>query len=329
LPSAPFAGAGDATALPPVVFAGVPVAVRPLLPALGVADAVPFFTPGAPVGASEAVPLGAGALVAAACPFFVLTATAGTSRGNRPVRRKSKKSFRNPSLAFLSSGWTPTQLQARIPTRSYSPSSASCARQSFWGRRWSKGLDFEHVTLVGVLDADISLHANTFRSTERTFSLLAQVVGRSGRGEKEGRAVIQTLMPKHPVILSAAKQDYDGFYESEIGIRKQLGYPPFKEIVAVTFSGASETSVHRAALRFRGLAERLLEVRFQAVGAEILGPAPAAVLKVNNQFRYMILFKMEFLRAERDYISALIKGFLADKQNRGVSLGADYNPSDI
>ena len=193
----------------------------------------------------------------------------------------------------------------------------------------AKGLDFENVTLVGVLDADISLHANNFRSSERTFSLLAQVVGRSGRGVKEGRAVIQTFMPDHMVILSAAKQDYDGFYESEIGIREQLGYPPFKDIVAITFSGIAENNVHRAALRFRGLAERLLQARYHTIAADILGPATAAVLKINNQFRYMLLFKMDFQRIQRDYISALIKSFIADRQNRGVFINADYNPSDI
>ena len=115
----------------------------------------------------------------------------------------------------------------------------------------AKGLDFENVTLVGVVAPDLSLYVDDFRAGERTFSLLTQVVGRAGRGEKQGRAVIQTFTPDNEVITSAAHQDYNSFYAAEIRIRRARRYPPFADIFTLTVSGGEEGAVLRAAAQLR------------------------------------------------------------------------------
>lgn len=107
----------------------------------------------------------------------------------------------------------------------------------------AKGLDFENVTLVGVLCADASLYIDNYRAPERTFSLLSQVVGRAGRGSKQGRAIIQTFTPENEVIRAAAAQDYDAFYESEIRMRRLRRYPPFADLFSFTVTGADESRV--------------------------------------------------------------------------------------
>ncbi|MGI5972086.1 MAG: primosomal protein N' [Oscillospiraceae bacterium] len=188
----------------------------------------------------------------------------------------------------------------------------------------TKGLDFENVTLVGVLAADMSLYAEDFRASERTFSLITQVVGRSGRGEKAGRAIIQTFTPKNEVILLAAKQDYLGFYEREIELRSANGYPPFAEVFTVTASGISETSVHRTAARMGEVLSRWA----CAEGADmrILGPAPARIAKLNNRYRYRLTILCENNKQNRSLIGALIRDFSADSASRGVFIFGDLDP---
>ena len=150
----------------------------------------------------------------------------------------------------------------------------------------AKGLDFENVTLVGVLSADISLYVDNYRAAERTFSLLTQVVGRAGRGGKTGRAVIQTYTPGNDVIRCAARQDYDAFYESEIRMRRLRRYPPFADLFTVTVSGTEEGRVLRAAVSVRETLRQLCRRPELAAGEpEVLGPAPAPVVKVNKGFR--------------------------------------------
>jgi len=187
----------------------------------------------------------------------------------------------------------------------------------------AKGLDFENVTLVGVLSADLSLYVDHYRSAERTFNLLTQVVGRAGRGEKTGRAVIQTYTPGNDVIQCAARQDYEGFYESEIRMRRLRRYPPFADLFTVTVSGTEEGSVLRAAAAVR---EKLRQIAEQLPGEpEILGPAPAPVLKVNNRFRYRILLVGKNDKETRGAVSWLLKDFANDRANRGLNIFVDCN----
>ena len=185
----------------------------------------------------------------------------------------------------------------------------------------TKGLDFPNVTLVGVLDADMALYMNDFRASERTFGLITQVVGRAGRGETPGRAVIQTFTPGHPVLKAAAAQDYETFYENEIVLRETCGLPPFADVTVLSLSGLREEEVRHACLRVRSRLEEQ-----GALFGRILGPAPASVLKVNNRYRYMITLTGRSDKAARGFLSALLVDFEKDPKNKGVHLYIDVNP---
>ena len=193
----------------------------------------------------------------------------------------------------------------------------------------AKGLDFENVTLVGVLSADISLYVDNYRAAERTFSLLTQVVGRAGRGGKTGRAVIQTYTPGNDVIRCAARQDYDAFYESEIRMRRLRRYPPFADLFTVTVSGTEEGRVLRAAVSVRETLRQLCRRPELAAGEpEVLGPAPALVVKVNNRFRYRCTLVGKNDKATREMLAWLQKDFAKDSANRGMNLFVDHNAAD-
>ena len=193
----------------------------------------------------------------------------------------------------------------------------------------AKGLDFENVTLVGVLSADISLYVDNYRAAERTFSLLTQVVGRAGRGGKTGRAVIQTYTPGNDVIRCAARQDYDAFYESEIRMRHLRRYPPFADLFTVTVSGTEEGRVLRAAVSVRETLRQLCRRPELAAGEpEVLGPAPAPVVKVNNRFRYRCTLVGKNDKATREMLAWLQKDFAKDSANRGMNLFVDHNAAD-
>lgn len=190
----------------------------------------------------------------------------------------------------------------------------------------AKGLDFENVTLVGVLSADISLYVDHYRAAERTFNLLTQVVGRAGRGGKVGRAVIQTYTPGNDVIQSASRQDYDSFYQSEIRMRRLRRYPPFADLFTFTISGTEEGAVLRAAAGVRDTLRRLCAAPELAEGQpEVLGPAPAPVLKLNNRYRYRCLLVGKNDRATRERVSWLLKDFANDRANRGLNIFVDCN----
>ena len=193
----------------------------------------------------------------------------------------------------------------------------------------AKGLDFDNVTLVGVLTADLSLYVDHYRAPERTFSLLTQVVGRAGRGEKAGRAVIQTYTPENDVIQAAADQDYERFYESEIRMRKLRLDPPFADQFVITVTGGEESAVLRAAAQVRdGLATLAASPQYQPMQWEVLGPAPAPVLKVNNRYRYRITVIGRNDKTLRDVIASILRQFAARSENRNMSIYADCNRMD-
>ena len=174
-----------------------------------------------------------------------------------------------------------------------------------------------------MLAADLSLYVDHYRAAERTFSLLTQVVGRAGRGGKTGRAVIQTYTPGNDVIRCAAAQDYESFYRSEIRMRQLRRYPPFADLFTITVSGTEEGSVLRAAAALR---EKLRQAVHQLPGEpEVLGPAPAPVLKVNNRYRYRILLVGTNDKTTRECVSWLLKDFANDRANRGLNIFADCN----
>jgi len=191
----------------------------------------------------------------------------------------------------------------------------------------AKGLDFENVTLVGVVAADLSLYVDDYRAGERTFSLLTQVVGRAGRGSKRGRAVIQTYTPENDVILCAARQDYDSFYAQEITLRQVRRCPPFRDLFVITASGLSEQGALSACMRLRHSLERwLCQPVFQKVGAQLLGPAPPGVAKAHDRYRYRLTLACRNTRPVREMVSYLLRCAQKDKANRGISVTADVNP---
>jgi len=160
----------------------------------------------------------------------------------------------------------------------------------------AKGLDFPNVTLVGVINADTALHFPDFRASERTFHLITQVAGRTGRGERGGRVIIQTSQPDHPAILAAAKHDYGRFVQQELPIRKLLGYPPYSQMVRIVVRGKNEAKTLEFAKTFAEKLQGAAQLQ-RAGGASppvlsdgvvILGPAPAPIAKAKNFFRFHI-----------------------------------------
>ncbi len=183
----------------------------------------------------------------------------------------------------------------------------------------AKGLNLPKVSLVGVLDADLGLYATGYRAAEETFNMLTQVVGRAGRGDTPGRAVIQTMAPDHPGLIPAAKQDYDGFYQLEIEMRRVQQAPPFGSIAAVVFTGRDEGAAFRAAARFRdSLAASLRVPEYADVQCAVLGPAPCAVPKINLRFRWRLTLHGTFNRKIRLLLAQLLRQSAQNKENRGV-----------
>lgn len=190
----------------------------------------------------------------------------------------------------------------------------------------AKGLNFDAVTLVGVLDADMSLYVDNYRAAETTFALITQVVGRAGRFDTAGRAIIQTMTPKNSVIALAPEQNFDSFYESEIALRRVRNCPPFSDVITVGFSGFPEQAVERSASVFRRTLEAMLQrSEYQSEHIQILGPAPESILKINNRFRYSLTLQCENTRNLRQLLAYLLRLFLKDKSNRGVTAFADVN----
>lgn len=191
----------------------------------------------------------------------------------------------------------------------------------------AKGLDFPDVTLVGVLNADSSLYDENYNSDERSFDLITQVVGRSGRRDGSGRAVIQTINPYNTTLEYAANQDYKGFFENEIELRKLLIYPPFCDIYSASFVGENENTV---ALCARAFFDSLKEEN--AIAGEkliILGPSPAKISKINNQYRYRLFVKCKNSAKMRALLSSVLKSVGKMKEYRDVMISVDLNPFDL
>ena len=191
----------------------------------------------------------------------------------------------------------------------------------------AKGLNLPDVTLVGVLDADLSLYADSYRAAETTFNMLTQVVGRAGRGQRPGRAVIQTLVPEHRILNLAARQDYDGFYELESSLRRITQSPPYGDIAHITFAGENEGAVMRGAAMFRDSLDHWLKQNGAGEFA-LLGPAPCPVMKINYNFRYRLTLRCQVTRPVRLMLAQLLRLFQQDKQHKGVNAWIDVNGFD-
>ena len=190
----------------------------------------------------------------------------------------------------------------------------------------AKGLNLKNVTLVGVLEADLSLYTGGYRAGETTFNMLTQVVGRAGRGEVPGQALIQTLVPQHQIIRLAANQDYEGFYQLELNLRRVQNAPPFGDIAALVLTGPEETAVLRGAVKLRdSLNACLAGPDYRQEKCTVLGPAPCVVPKINYNFRYQLTLRCHMTRSLRRLLAYLMQQFSKDKANRNVTVFVDVN----
>lgn len=189
----------------------------------------------------------------------------------------------------------------------------------------AKGLDFPNVTLVGVLGADGAQYSEDFKSFERTFSLLTQVVGRAGRGENEGKAVIQTVNPDNNIIELAKKQDYDSFYNSEIMTRQLLTYPPYCDICYVCAQSAYREEALEAINGIFDNIREMLNKEYSDIKLIILGPTASAIAKVNNRYRFRMLIKCKNNKRFRE----MLKKAMDIKLLKDVSVSVDFNPETV
>ena len=191
----------------------------------------------------------------------------------------------------------------------------------------AKGLDFDDVTLVGVVNADNALYDENYLSHERAFDLITQVVGRSGRRDATGTAVIQTIDPCNPVIDLAAQQDYPAFFETEYALRRILTYPPFCDIYGVFFVSEDENAAALAAKAF--FDTLVLENKEQQQKLIVLGPSPARISKISNTYRYRLAIKCKNSKSVRNLLMQVLKSTVKMKELRKVQISIDLNPIDL
>ena len=193
----------------------------------------------------------------------------------------------------------------------------------------AKGLDFEDVTLVGVLGIDSLLFAQGFRAYENVFSLITQVVGRSGRAKDPGFAIIQTTDPDNPVLNLAAAQDYDAFFEQEIAYRKLGLYPPFCGLCVIGFAGAKEIETARAAARFAALLGQQA-AKQPDLPLRVLGPTPSSIEKINDTYRYKLTIKCRNDRRFRDLVRSALELYEQEKLPSKATVAVDlHSDGDI
>lgn len=188
-----------------------------------------------------------------------------------------------------------------------------------------KGLDFPNVTLVGVLSIDKSLYAGDFRSYERTFSLITQVVGRGGRGSRQGRAILQTFMPEHYIMNLAAAQDYQGFYDEEIAIRRAMIFPPLCDMCIFCFAGDDEIQLKNGTDAVLRLMDDMLREMQPKTPVRVLGPVRASYGRLNGKYRYRILMKFKNNPEMRGFIGGVLKKGAKLKEMKKITFYADIN----
>ncbi len=193
----------------------------------------------------------------------------------------------------------------------------------------AKGLDFDNVTLVGVVNADNSLYNESYTANENSFDLITQVVGRAGRRKEKGYAVVQTINPFNETVEFASQQDYKGFYENEIMMRKIMIYPPYCDLFSVMFTGENENECALCAKKFFDIMVELNKNEYKEVKLVALGPTQAKISKINNNFRYRILLKTKNNKNVRMLITEILKQIKKLKEFKNVSLSVDLNPDDL
>ena len=191
----------------------------------------------------------------------------------------------------------------------------------------AKGLDFPDVTLVGVVNADNSLYDENYNSAERSFDLITQVIGRSGRRDNNGVAVIQTINPQNSTIEYASMQDYKGFYDTEIELRKALIYPPYCDLISVSFTGENESKVGLCSKEFLTILKDLNSDNQHKL--IVLGPSPAKIAKLNSEYRYRLTVKCKYSKNTHNLFNEIQKKISKMKEYKDVSVGIDLNPYNL
>ncbi|MEG0545762.1 MAG: primosomal protein N' [Oscillospiraceae bacterium] len=192
----------------------------------------------------------------------------------------------------------------------------------------AKGLDFPNVTLVGVISIDQQLYNDDYKSGERSFDLLTQVVGRSGRGDYKGKAIIQTGFPENEIINLAKDQDYEAFYELEMKIRKAMVYPPYCDICAISFVGADEVRTTAGSKVFLDMLKASHKSEYNDLNIVVLGPISPRIFKISGKYRSRIIVKCKNTKRLREFISGLLKDFSKNSQFSKITAFADMNPEN-
>ena len=188
-----------------------------------------------------------------------------------------------------------------------------------------KGLDFPNVTLVGVLSVDKSLFAGDFRSYERTFSLITQVVGRGGRGQKQGRAYLQTFMPDHYVMCLAAEQNYETFYNEEIAIRRAMVFPPVCDMCIIGISGITDFGTKIASDRIIDVMTEYFNNNNPKTPIRVIGPVKCSYGKINGKYRYRIIMKCKNTSEIRNAVREILSAASRLKECAKINMYADMN----
>ncbi len=269
---------------------------------------------------------GASQPIARSCPYCGSEEVRYAGQGTQRVEQELAEMFPEARLLRMDADTTATRC-------AHADRLAAFARGEYdimlGTQMVAKGLDFERVTLVGVLMADQALYGDDFRSFERAFSLLTQVVGRSGRGNTKGRAIIQTMTPDNPIISMATRQDYDEFYKSEIGIRRSMLYPPFSDICLVGFVGEEQQTAKDMSKGFAELFSQRAAADYPELPIRMLGPSPAAINKVQGKYRYRIILKCRSSRSLRELMSGVLKEISQKKEYKESQAFIDMNPDSV
>ncbi len=190
----------------------------------------------------------------------------------------------------------------------------------------AKGLDFPNVTLVGIISIDHQLYNDDFRSSEKAFDLLTQVIGRAGRGDYKGKAYIQTVEPEHDIIELSASQDYESFYETESFIRKAMVYPPYCDICSLTFTSEIQMQAFSGSKQFFDMIKEAVSEDFVDVKVNVLGPIQPRVSKISNKYRYVLTVKCKNNKRFRNMISETLIRYMKSPKHANVNVAIDINP---
>jgi len=186
----------------------------------------------------------------------------------------------------------------------------------------TKGFDFENVTLVGILAADLIINFPDFSSSERAFQLITQVAGRAGRGDKKGEVILQTYEPEHPALISASNHDYDSFLKEELKVRRVFEYPPFLSLINIIFYSEKEKDLIKDTKRFKSFLEKEIDVE----NVKIFGPSQALHSKIRGKYRYQIFLKVP--KIEFNSVKNSVKRII-DENKFNVYISVDVQPRNL